>query len=796
MIGYRTFACKALARRLQWIALAVLAFSCFARCSGPQTPSGPAGFVNPFIGTANAGNTFPGAVLPVGMVAFSPEELPPDATHRSFSGGYAYQVTDVRGFSLTHLSGAGCPASGDFLFMPITGEVNESPALNLRDRAYLSSLKHSNEHAEAGYYGVRLDNQVLVELSATERTGIARFRLPEGKPSTLLIRSSDNETLSTASEVRIDPERETVSGWLRSGGFCRGGAISGYDAYYTIFFVAHFDRRFATYGTWQNAVVQREGKSAQGGAATEGEEAPGGAETGKGSGAYVTFDENSGGEVQMRVGISYVSEANAEANLRTESPQGTTFASVRSRAWNAWNAALEKIEIRGGTHEQKVVFYTALYHALLHMNLASDGNGEYRGMDEKTHRVANPQTAEYANFSGWDVYRSQVQLVTLLFPRIASDMAQSLLNQAQQWGCWSRWTHETGAANVMNGDPSSPAIAEIAAFGGDEFDVKQAYESLLSAATTPHEGHRCSRPHSEEWLTQHYLTASNQRHDTSAADTLEFATADFALSQLAARLGDTANEEKLRERAQYWKNLFHPTARPQQGYLQARNPDGSWKSFDPASTDGFVEGTGAQYLWMVPFDVRGLFERMGGDAEAIRRLDGFFHDDQGRWALVSGGTHPGFDNEPCLETPWLYDFAGAPYKTQQTVRAIVQTLWHDAPGGIPGNDDLGEMSSWYVWAALGMYPEIPGRAELVLTSPLFPDVIIHRPSGAIHLKANRESESDLFILRLRVDGISWPRPWLPASFVNRGGTLIFTLGSKTNQWGSAAEFAPPSFGGK
>jgi predicted alpha-1,2-mannosidase len=770
------------------LSISCAALSCFAQ-TNPQPNPEPAALVNPLIGTANSGNTFPGAVLPFGMVAFSPEELLPGAGRGIPPGGYAYDATQVRGFSLTHLSGAGCPGSGDFLFMPLTADLKKSPALDVRDPAYLSELRHDKEHAAAGYYSVQLGNDVLVELSATRRTGAARFTYPAGQPALLLIRSADNETLSTASQVAIDPKRRTVSGWLQSGGFCRGGPPSGYDAYYKIFFVAHFGQSFAAYGTWKDATVQPDSQSSSGGTAMEGEDAPG-----RGSGAYVSFANAAGTEVEVHVGISYVSEANAEANLRAESPEGLSFRSIRTRAFSAWNAALGSIQVKGGTREQQTVFYTALYHALLHMNLASDVNGEYRGMDEKMHRVAKPQTAQYANFSGWDVYRSQVQLVALLFPKIASDMAQSLLNQAEQWGCWSRWTHESGAANVMNGDPSAPAIAEIAAFAGDGFAVKQAYESLLGSATTPHEGRRCSRPHLEQWLTLHYLTAANQRHDTSAADTLEFSTADFALSQLAARLGRTAEEKELLARAQYWKNLFNPNATPQEGYLQARNPDGSWKSFDPASTDGFVEGTGAQYLWMVPFNVRGLFALLGGNEQAIRRLDNFFHDPQGNWALLDGKMHPGFDNEPCLETPWLYDFAGAPYKTQQTIRTILDTLWRDAPGGIPGNDDLGEMSSWYVWAALGMYPEIPGRAELVLASPLFAEAEIHRPVGTIGIVARPQTASAFFIESLRVNGRAWTSPWLPATFIRQGGTLVFTLSSRADPaWGVEAVQAPPSF---
>jgi len=778
-------------RRIQPLAWVI---GCAAVAGLAQTHAGPAALVNPLIGTANSGNTFPGAVLPFGMVAFSPEEFLPGAERRIPAGGYAYDANEVRGFSLTHLSGAGCAGSGDFLFMPITAGVRESPALDIRDPEYVSGVRHEDEHAAAGYYSVRLKNGVLAELSATRRTGAARFTYPAGAAATLLIRSADNETLSTDSHVAIDPARRTVSGWLQSGGFCRGGPVSSYDAYYKIFFVAHFDQAFAAYGTWRDGRVQAGSESASGGTASEGSDPPREGIPGRGSGAYVSFAGSAGTVVQVRVGISYVSAANAGANLRAESHESLAFNSIRARADAAWNAALGGIEVKGGTRAQQTVFYTALYHALLHMNLANDVNGQYRGMDQKTHRIVKPQTAQYANFSGWDVYRSQVQLVALLYPKIASDMAQSLLNQAEQWGCWSRWTHETGPADVMNGDPSAAAIASIAAFGADSFDVEHAYRSLLDAATVAQEGHRCSRPHLQQWAAEHYLTGTAGRHDTSAADTLEFSTADFALSQLAARLGDTAKEQMLLARAQYWKNLFNPASTPQAGYLQARNPDGSWKRFDPAGTDGFVEGTGAQYLWMVPFNAHALFALLGGDGQASERLDAFFHDGRGHWAFTAGGLHPGLDNEPCLNSPWLYDFAGAPYKTQQTVRAILDTLWRDTPGGIPGNDDLGEMSSWYVWAALGMYPEIPGRAELVLASPLFPLAMMHRPMGTIRIEARAQNGSSVFIQTLFVNGKAWQRAWLPASFATRGGRMRFALGSEPNRaWGAAAAGAPPSF---
>jgi predicted alpha-1,2-mannosidase len=775
-------------------ALAALALCSATQPARAQGSAGPASLVNPLIGTANSGNTFPGAVLPFGMVSFSPEELPSPPKHSFPAGGYEYNATTVRGFSLTHLSGAGCAGSGDFLFMPVSGDVKESPALNPRDVIYLSGFRHSDEHAAAGYYSVRLESGILAELSATLRTGAARFTYPAGSTATMLIRSADNETYSTDSHVTIDPARQQVSGSLTSGNFCGSGIPPGYSSYYTIYFVAHFDHAFRAFGTWKDDAVRAGSLSSAGGTAAAEARKSSDDVRAKGSGAYVSFDNAAGTVLQVRVGISYVSEENAEANLRAESPAGTFFGTIRTRAHVAWNGALGRIAVKGGTRDQQTVFYTALYHALLHMNLASDVNGQYRGMDQQTHQVTRPQSAQYANFSGWDVYRSQVQLVTLLYPEIGSDMAQSLLNQAEQWGCWSRWTHNSGAPNVMNGDPSASAIAAIAAFGGDGFDVKRAYESLLDAATTPHERRRCSRPHLEQWLTQHYLTAASTKHDTSVADTLESSAADFALSQLAAMLGDKAEEEALLRRAQYWKNLFNPNATPLEGYLQPRNADGTWKSFDPASRDGFVEGTGAQYLWMVPFNARGLFTLMGGDEKANQRLDGFFRDAQGNWELTTGKLHPGLDNEPCVGIPWLYDFSGEPYKTQQTVRAIVSALWRNAPDGIPGNDDLGEMSSWYVWAALGMYPEIPGRAELVLTSPLFAEAAIRRPTGTIRVEAHPQSASSVYIQSLRVNGRVWQRPWLPASFVRQGGALAFTLSDKPNrEWGASAADAPPSF---
>ncbi|MCL2659589.1 MAG: GH92 family glycosyl hydrolase [Acidobacteriaceae bacterium] len=764
--------------------------------SGAQTLTDPAALVDPMIGTANTGFTFPGAVIPFGMVSFSPEQLPP--LKWNIPGGYLYSGTTIRGFSLTHISGAGCAGSGDFMFMPLTHGVTDSPATDTRSEKYVSDFSHAQEHAEAGFYSVVLSNGVGTKLTATTRTGSANFTYPAGHEAVLLIRSADNEVGSTDSHVTIDPAKQTVTGSLTSGDFCWSGGPPRNKPYYTIYFSAHFDQPFKSHGTWQDADVRPNSTAAEGGTSMVNQHSSAYSVPGKGSGAYVSFDNASGITVGMRIGISYVSVDNAEQNLRAENGDGMSLDTVRAQAHEAWTKALSLISIKGGTREDQVKFYTALYHSLLQMNIASDVNGQYRGLDLNVHTIKPQQHAQYANFSGWDVYRSQMQLVTLLLPDVGSDMAQSLLNQADQYSCWSRWTHNSGATEVMNGDPSAPAIADVYAFGGRSFDAEAAYQSLLRAATAADEKGGCSRRGIQQLETLHYL-APGSRQDTSVADTLEYATADFTLAQLADFLGHRETHDTFLSRAQYWKNLFNPHAlpgaAPDEGYLQSRNADGTWRSnFDPASEVGFVEGTGAQYLWMVPFNEASLFRLIGGNQAACRRLNGFFQKSDGTWALNANKTHPRMDNEPSIGTPWLYNYCGEPFRTQNTVAVVRNTLWNTQPRGIPGNDDLGEMSSWFVWSALGMYPEIPGRAELLLTSPLFDQAVIHRKQGDIIIDVSRKSPSAIYIQRMLRNGRLWRDSWLPPSFLDGPQRLSFSLAERPEpQWGVDHATAPPSF---
>ena len=778
----------------------------------------PAALVNPLIGTTNGGNDYPGATLPLGMLAWSPEEprthprkqvqgvpgsMRDDRGRPAAPGGYEYTANRISGFSLTHLMGTGCAgASGDIPFMPYVGEVTSSPADDAGAEIYGSTFSHDNETTQAGYYKIKLDNGITTELTTTLRTGSGRFTYPASKPAVMFVRTAYSETGSTDAHVKIDATNQTISGSVTSGNFCGYIGTADRRSYYTLYFVAHFDTPFLSTGTWHDSAVQPKKTEASGGTTygTKGFVPPG-----KGSGGWVVLNTSKSASVGVRVGISYVSEKNAEANLHAENPPGTTFESVREKAHAAWNDALSRIEIEGGTHDEQVVFYTALYHTLMGENLYSDVDGSYIGMDGKVHTVAGSQKAQYSTFSGWDVYRSQLQLLTLLEPETAADFAQSLLNQANQnGGEWDRWTHNAGITHVMNGDPAAPAVVDILAFGGKNFDARAAYKSLLQAATVPtahdlsNEGCEVEcvgqRPSLDQWLKLHYIPVGANAWGP-AADTLEDVTADFAISELARRIGDDATRRQFLERAQYWKNIFNPQATPDGGYIQNRNADGTWPKFDPASDDGFVEGSAAQYLWMVPFNAKGLFTLLGGPEKASQRLNAFFYNPDGSLAVTeSGGLHAELNNEPSIETPWLFDFLGQPWKTQEAVRKVLNTIWTNSPKGMPGNDDLGEMSSWYVWSAIGMYPEIPGRAELVLGSPLFTSIHIRRPAGDITVKASGAGTNQPYVQSMRLNGASTSKTWLPESFVEHGGALEFELSATPDkQWGINPEDAPPSF---
>ncbi|WP_225978576.1 GH92 family glycosyl hydrolase [Gandjariella thermophila] len=748
-------------------------------------------WVNPYIGTkpgdadmgtgGGAANTFPGADVPFGMVQWSPDTV-------TFQhGGYYYDDNRIRGFSLTHLSGAGCSTYEDIPFIPLVGEVTTSPAAD--PSRYVSTFSHANEKVTAGYYGVTLDSGAKVELTTTQRTGSGRFSYPAGKPATLLVNTSGSIAGTDDSQITIG--RDSISGWAASGHFCGAGD------HYRVYFYAQFDRPFASIGTWKNGAVTPGSATERGGAPAHAKLSTSDTATpsarprsrsvapqdttvsGPGSGGYVTFDTSKSQAVNVRVGLSFVSVDGARTNLRAENNGSRSLDQIAAAARAAWNDRLNEVQVTGGSTDERTIFYTALYHALLQPNVFSDADGRYTGFDGRVH-TADSGHAMYTNFSGWDIYRSEAQLLATLAPKETSDIARSMIAYAEQGGSWDRWTVANDYTGVMNGDPYHIIVSTAYAFGAKDFDAGRALLSMVRGATQPTQGYE-ERPGLADYQKLGYVPGA-------AADTLEYTSADFAIAQLARRLGDGATYDTFMKRAQYWQNLFNPAT----GYLQPRNADGSFAApFDPASSSGYVEGNGAQYTWMVPYNLGGLVTALGGKAAANQRLDTFF-------TKLNAGTRQPYaflGNEPTLQTPYIYDYTGAPYKTQAITRRVMGEIWKAAPNGLVGNDDLGEMSSWYVWTAMGMYPEIPGRAEFTLTAPLFSKVVLTRPTGQkITINAPGAATAVPYVTGLTVNGQPSTRPWLPESFVNTGGTLDYTLSATPDTtWGSAAADAPPSF---
>ncbi|QFZ22923.1 glycoside hydrolase family 92 protein [Saccharothrix syringae] len=751
-------------------------------------PEDPAGWVNPFVGTepggpdhgtgGGAGNNFPGADVPFGMVQWSPDTV----THQH--GGYSYEDDRIRGFSLTHLSGPGCSTYQDIPITPFVGEVTTSPAAD--PARYVATFSHEHEEASPGYYRVDLDSGARVELTVTQRTGVGRFAYPGGATSTLLVNTSGS--ISGTDDAEIDIGADSISGWATSGRFC------GADHRYRVYFHATFDRPFASVGTWKNGAVTPGRAEERGGSGVreelgdapktldaQGDRPPAAQDTvvsGPGSGGWVTFDDP---DVTMRVGLSFVSVDGAKRNLAAEN-EGRSFDEVRAAARAAWNDRLGQVRVTGGTDARRTTFYTALYHSLLQPNVFSDVDGRYPGFDGRV-RTAERGHAVYTNFSGWDVYRSEMQLLSLLAPAEASDMIRSLVAFAEQGGAWDRWTVANGYTGVMVGDPYHVMVSSAYAFGARDFDASRALLLMLRGATQKTLGYE-ERPGLAEYLDLGYVPVGAANVWGPPATTLEYTTADFAIAELARRLGDGATWQAFMTRAQYWQNVFNPAT----GHAQPRNRDGSFaEPFSPGSPDNWVEGNAAQYTWMVPYNVRGLFTALGGDAVARERLDHFFTK------LNAGPTEPYafLGNEPIMHSLWLYNWAGAPARTQEVVRRAVDELFGPGPDGLMGNDDLGQMSSWYVWAALGVYPAIPGRAELVVNSPLFDEVVITRPNAApITIRASGEGA---YVSDLRLNGRAQGRTWLPESLVTGGGTVEFSRSVTATAWGTGAADAPPSF---
>jgi predicted alpha-1,2-mannosidase len=728
------------------------------------------------------------------MVQFSPDTSPDRGT--TTGSGYDYGDSHISGFSLTHLSGDGCAIYGDVPILPVTGAVPADPD------AVVQQFSRAHERATAGNYAVSLGagapaRDIGVKLTATTRSALGAFTFPgrvagqnDGgdKSNDVLFKVSNSANGSTASRVHV-VGHDALVGSVTSGDFC------GIPGNYTLYFAARFSQKFSASGTWRNHAVGSRGSCVGTAHAS--------------CGAWVRFDNAraTSRTVLVKVGISFVSAAGAAQNLKEEDP-GWNFGKVSGKATATWNGLLGRMAVSGGSAAHRRIFYTALYHSLLFPSVFSDDDGRYLGFDHKVHTLAKGQT-QYSNFSECDVYRSEVPLLATLLPNATSQMVQSLLRDAAQskGGYLPKWVIGANDASEWDGDSVDPVIADAYAYGTRQFNVTDALRLMIHGATVPGTGLIEERENLEEyesqgWVPQLTYDLTSYPYTDGGSETLEYSLDDFSISQLARAIGDGKEAAVFAKRGQNWQNLFDPST----GYLMSRTADGSFPpgpAFQPASAseqaqgiaqEGFEEGNAIQYTWDVPQDLGGLYGLMGGDKAAVAKLNTFF-------TQLNATRFQPYDwagNEPSMSAPYAYDYAGEPWGTQSVVRRIMAKLYADAAVNEPGEDDLGALSSWYVWSAIGLYPETPGVADLAMTSPLFPKVTVTQGNGHT-LTVVGAHAPDPFI-RGAVLAIgsgrsrSWDKPWIPARALKEGGTLSVQLGPTPRKtWGSAASDTPPSF---
>ena len=758
-----------------------LASTVVASCadSRPGTDDGAGGsaaedltpLVDPFIGTSsfnnddqaddgfNTGNTFPGATYPFGMVQLSPDNA-------SVPGGYRYASAKIDAFSFTHFSGRGIGCWEDVGILPTLGTVTKSPGTNWG--SWSSSYRHTTERASPGRYRVTLDDHGIdAELTVTPRTGVARFTFPDPSvagdaPPTLLINAGHSAAGNAAAGTEITvvaPNR--IMGSAESGN-CGGGFS------YRIYFAAELDRPFATFGTWSGDAV-----------------APGQAQaSGAASGAWLSFEPGTT-QVQLSVGLSFVSADAAAANLAAEDGGAWDFEAVAEAARAAWDARLHSIEITGGTGTQRTVFYTALYHTMLHPNLFDDFDGRYLGFDGSIDQVASGHH-QYENFAGWDNYRSEMPLLAIIAKPEMSDMLASLVDMATRdaGGGLPRWQQAASNSGGMVGDSQVVVLATGYAYGVRSFEADKALAAMDRGASIPDTtsaGH-VVREGLDSYLSKGYVSTDDWG---SASITLEYATDDFSIAQLAAALGEADVRDRYLARAANWRNLWSPV---NGGFIAPRDAAGAFSDVRADTTDGYVESSAEEYLWMVPHDVGGLIEAMGGSAQAVSRLDTFFTE------LNSRGAHAFMGNEPGESGPWVYDFAQAPYRTQDVVRRILLQLFTAAPNGLPGNDDAGALSSWAVFGSIGLFPGIPGLGGFLVGSPLFPRTVVHLDGGhTLQIEAPNASADRRYVTALRLGDVAHDMPWIGWTDVAGGGRLQFTLDDAPDPtWGASPAVAPPS----
>ena len=751
----------------------------------------PVDYVDPFIGTDFYAHTFPGPGLPFGMVHLSPDT---DTTGWTYSGGYHYRDKSLMGFSHTHYSGTGWANKGEILLMPMVGQElliypgsKEDP-----DSGYRSRFSHSKEQATPGYYaGYLEDYNIKAELTTTTRTGMHRYTFP------------------ATSDAHIILDLGHVIGYKPAGNshlrFVSNTEIEGYKQGpgTIIYFVARFSKPFLTYGVWDKTYEKPETDMKLNPYKT--------AETGNNIGAFINYRTSKNETILVKMALSYVSIDGARKNMDQEIP-GWNFERVRDEARNVWNEALEIVKVSGSNEDQKKIFYTSLYHSLLAMNISSDVDGSYLGMDGNVRRAENFNF--YPSFFAWDTYRSQHPLMTLVAPDQVDDMLKSIESKVKNYGWLPAQHTRNHYGQGMVGDHLVPVIVDAYLKGFRDFDVGLLYKAMrIKALELPPKPH----PPSEGRAGLIYYTKLGytpaDRVGESVANTLELAYDDWCIAQLAHELGKTEDYGLFMHRAANYKNVFEP----QSQFMRPRLLDGSWlpdckgepsigqfgdhyyyDCFDPLwvglrPNRHYAESNAWQYLWFVPHDVPGLINLFGGTENFTAKLDTFLTMSP----VINGPNYVGVvgtigqyvhGNQPSHHVMYLYNYAGQPWKTQKYARMVMDELYRTGPGGICGNEDMGSLSSWYVFSALGFYPVSPGENRYMIGSPIFERALLHLKApyeeSTFEVIADNVSDKNIYIQSAHLNGQPYDKYWIDHADIVKGGTLTFEMGPEPNKnWG-------------
>ena len=768
--------------------IAIVFFSLFACSQKAHVDKQPVDYIDPFIGASTStdlagiyhglGKTFPGAATPFGLVQLSPNTI----TGGDNGPGYSYEHTTIKGFAFMQMSGIGWFGDlGNFLVMPTIGDLKTSYGKEEHpEGGYRSRYDKASERASAGYYDVTLtDYNIRTEVTAAPRSGILRFTFPENPQSRIQIDLARRVGGTSVEQYVKVIDEYTIAGWMKctpeGGGWGNGRG----SANYTVYFYCTFEQPFETFGVWSADIpddwVRKRDEvtsDAYQAVVANAEIILGCREMqGKHLGFFTEFPTSKNEQVLMKAGISLVSMEGAKENLEAEIPDWD-FDRVHAQARQLWNDALSVIQIEGGTEDQKTIFYTAMYHTMIDPRKVADVNGYYRGADG----VHQNDGFQYRSiFSGWDVFRSQIPLQTLINPEMVNDQINSLITLAEQSGrnYYSRWELLNAYTKCMIGTPAIPVIVGAYEKGIRNFDIEKAYRIAKNTADI-------------------FSVNEDGFSPGSLSETLEYLFSDWCIGRFAERLNKTDDAEKYYGKSMMYVNSYCPEVQ----WMRTRNNDGSWLRWRGKTVynQGTKESNPYQQAWFVPHDVQGLINLMGKE-HFDNELIYFFENTPDDFNWNDYYNHP---NEPVHHVPFMFTYAGFPYKTQYWSRKICTNAYDTGVYGLKGNEDVGQMSAWYVLAAMGLHPVNPADVVYIIGSPLFNKVTIsldpaYYTGEDFVITALNNSPENVYIQSASLNGKPLLRAWITHDEITSGGTLEFKMGPTPNkEWGVGEENLPPS----